>query len=95
MTLSASSTLAIRVAPGARKNGLVRTEEGWKVQVAAPPVDGQANEKLVEFLAREVLGLPRRAVRLRVGASGRSKVLDIDASSEEVEKAMQAWLEKA
>ena len=93
MNLSDSCTLSVRVMPGARKDGLIRTEEGWKVQVAAPPVEGQANERLIGFLSREVLGLPKRSVRVKVGASGRNKLLEIDASAAEVEAAMVAWLE--
>lgn len=86
-----SCTLAVRVSPGARKDAVLREAEGWKIQVAAPPVDGKANEHLCTFLAREVLGLPRRAVRVKVGSSGRSKLLEIDASLAEVEAAMAAW----
>ena len=93
MNSSASCTLAVRVAPGSRKEGLQKTGEGWKVMVAAPPVEGQANERLIEFLAKEVLGLPKRAVRVKVGTSGRNKLLEIDASAETVEAAMNAWME--
>jgi hypothetical protein len=93
MNSNDSCTLSVRVMPGSRKDGLIRTEEGWKVQVAAPPVEGQANERLIGFLSREVLGLPKRSVRVKVGASGRNKLLEIDASASEVEAAMVAWLE--
>jgi uncharacterized protein (TIGR00251 family) len=90
----ASCTLAVRVAPGARRDGLVREGEGWKVQVAAPPVDGKANDHLCEFMAREVLGLPKRAVRVKIGSSGRSKILEIDAPRALVDAALSAWENK-
>ncbi len=43
-----------------------------KIQLAAPPVDGEANDALLSFLA-EHLGLRRSQVTLLDGASGRNK----------------------
>ncbi len=48
-----------------------------KVRLAAPPVEGAANEELVRFLARR-LGVPKSAVRVVSGESGRSKVVEVD-----------------
>jgi uncharacterized protein (TIGR00251 family) len=45
-----------------------------RVRVAAPPVDGAANEAVVRFLA-DRLGVPRAAVELATGEAARSKVL--------------------
>jgi uncharacterized protein (TIGR00251 family) len=42
------------------------------VAVAAPPVDGAANEEIVAVLAKS-LGLSRRAVELVSGQTGRHK----------------------
>lgn len=56
-----------------------------KVSLAAPPVDGAANEALVRFLA-DVLGVPRRQVEIVSGASGRQKrarIRGIDAARAE------------
>jgi len=44
--------------------------------VNAPPVDGAANEAVVEVLA-EALGVPRRLIRIVTGESSRSKVVEI------------------
>jgi hypothetical protein len=41
-------------------------------------VDGKANARLIEFLAR-AFGVPKQRVRLEHGAHGRSKVCLIDA----------------
>ncbi len=43
-----------------------------KIRVAAPPVDGAANEELIRFLAR-TLSLPLAAVHIESGTSGRHK----------------------
>lgn len=45
-----------------------------KVRVAAPPVDGAANDELVEFLAR-ALGVPRSVVSVKAGKTGRRKTV--------------------
>jgi len=54
-----------------------------RVHVAAPAVGGAANQSLLRLLADE-LGLPRRAVRIVAGATGRRKLVvveGIDAES--------------
>ena len=43
-----------------------------KIRVAAPPVDGAANDELIRFLARQ-LSIPASSVQIRSGASGRHK----------------------
>jgi uncharacterized protein (TIGR00251 family) len=47
-----------------------------KVAVAAPPVDGAANAAIVELLA-EVLQVPKRAVTIARGESGRAKQVEV------------------
>ena len=46
--------------------------EAIKIRVAAPPVDGAANDALIRFLAHQ-LSIPASSVRIRSGASGRHK----------------------
>jgi len=70
--------LHVRVQPGARRTGFA----GWfgehpKVAVAAPPVDGAANDALIAWLATQ-FGVRTRAVRLVGGASARTKRIEID-----------------
>ena len=47
-----------------------------KIRLAAPPVDGKANEALVEFLAGEY-GVPKRNVTIESGLSSRQKRVSI------------------
>ena len=47
-----------------------------KVAVAAPPVEGAANEAIVALLAH-VLGVPKRAVSIARGETGKSKQIDV------------------
>jgi uncharacterized protein (TIGR00251 family) len=53
-----------------------RHGDALKIRIAAPPVDQAANEELVRFLA-ERLRVPRSAIAITAGASGRRKTVSI------------------
>jgi uncharacterized protein (TIGR00251 family) len=85
------SLLNMAVVPNARRTGADGLHDGaLRVRLVALPVDGQANELLVEWLAHE-LGLPRRAVRVVRGATSRRKAVEIDLGQEMVAR----WLDRA
>ena len=72
-------TLTVRVQPGARRTAILGVygegeQAQLKIALQAPPVDGRANEALVEFLA-QLGGLPKFSVNLVSGHASRSKVL--------------------
>jgi uncharacterized protein (TIGR00251 family) len=65
--------LRIRVAPGARKSGLVGEKAGaLKVAVTAPASDGRANKAVLELL-RKVFQLRRSQIELLSGEKSREK----------------------
>jgi uncharacterized protein (TIGR00251 family) len=73
---------SVRVQPRAANPGVDGIHGGaLKVRLSAPPVDNAANEALVLLLADE-LGVPRRAVRVVAGATGRTKVIEVDGVDE-------------
>jgi hypothetical protein len=82
--------LSVRVQPRASRSRLAGEHGGaLKVQLAAPPVEGEANEALVELFAR-LLKVPRRQVELISGHASRSKRLRISGlDSASVEAAMK------
>jgi uncharacterized protein len=45
--------------------------------VAAPPIEGAANQALLRLIADE-LGVARRSVRLVAGAAGRQKLVVVE-----------------
>jgi uncharacterized protein (TIGR00251 family) len=70
--------LDIRVIPRARKTRIAGIRDGaLLVRLAAPPVDGAANDALIAFIS-ETLGVSRRAVRVVSGEHSRHKRLAID-----------------
>ena len=80
--------LAVRVTPRARKDeagGLIDTGDGRQalsIRLAAPPVEGAANQAVVAFLAR-ALGVPRSAVSIASGARSRLKIVELRGATRE------------
>jgi uncharacterized protein (TIGR00251 family) len=69
--------IPVRAQPRASKSEVVGEHDGaLKVRLAAPPVEGEANAELVRCLAKW-LSVPRSAVRLVAGETGRNKVVEI------------------
>lgn len=76
-TVEGGVRLRVRVQPRASRSELAGLHSGrLRIRLAAPPVDGEANEELERFLAR-LLSVPRRAVSLMAGHSGRQKTVEI------------------
>ena len=72
----------VRVQPRASRTAVGGAHGGaLRVRLSAPPVDGAANDALVDALAG-ALGVPRRAVRIVAGATSRGKVVEVDAGGE-------------
>jgi uncharacterized protein len=70
--------LAVLVQPRASRTRVVGEHDGLlKIQLAAPPVDGEANAALLEFLAKR-LGVPRRQVSLVAGDAARRKRVRVE-----------------
>jgi hypothetical protein len=74
---------SVRVAPRAPKSAAAGEYDGaLKVRVAAPPVDGAANEELVRLLAK-ALGVARADVELLSGLASRTKVVRVRGAKAE------------
>jgi len=72
--------LDIHVIPRASRTMPDGVHDGaLKVRLHAPPVDGQANQALIEWLA-ECLGIAKRDISLLRGATARRKQLRISAA---------------
>jgi uncharacterized protein (TIGR00251 family) len=81
--------LAVSVSPNARRTQAEGLHDGaLRVRLAAPPVDGKANELLLAWLAGE-LDLPRRALRLVRGETARRKWLAVDATQQRLAEWLQ------
>ncbi|HEX6588994.1 MAG TPA: DUF167 domain-containing protein [Longimicrobiales bacterium] len=67
----------VRVQPRASNTEIAGAHgDAIRIRIAAPPVDGAANEELIRFLAKK-LGVPRAGVTIVSGDSGRDKLIEI------------------
>jgi uncharacterized protein (TIGR00251 family) len=75
--------LQVKVSPNARRNEVTGFTDGvMQVKIAAPPVEGKANEKLVKFLS-DVLETSKSSITILKGLTSRNKVLSISGLSQE------------
>jgi hypothetical protein len=55
-------------------------EAAFRIALAAPPLEGRANEALISYLA-DMLGVPRSAVEVIGGEHSRNKVVRVTGRS--------------
>lgn len=68
---------SVRVQPRAARTEILGMHgDAVKIRVAAPPVEGEANEELVEFLAKQ-LGVAKSAVRIARGQRSKQKLVEV------------------
>lgn len=91
ISIDKSGNLQIKILakPGAKQNGITDVSpDGCGVQIAAPPVEGEANTELVKFMAK-VLALRKSDVQLDRGSKSRQKVILIAKGAISMERAME------
>lgn len=71
-------TFTVRVQPRASQTTIVGELDGaLKLRLAAPPVDGAANEELIRWLAK-FFDVPRTAIEILSGATAKQKLIRIN-----------------
>ena len=81
--------ITLYIQPGAKQSRVVGLHDGLpKIAIKARPIDGEANEALIAFLA-ELGGVPKRSIEILSGQTSRTKRLAVDQSViEALEKAL-------
>ena len=70
-------TFAVKVHPRARKNAISGVVgDALKLALTAPPVEGKANQAVIEFFA-ELFAIPRSSVTIASGETSRNKLVRI------------------
>lgn len=73
-------TLTLHVQPGAKRSEVAGLHgDALKIRLAAPPIEGRANDALCRFIA-DLFEVPVRQVELKQGAQSRHKVVAISGS---------------
>lgn len=81
---AAGVTLTVHAQPRAKKSEIVGLHGGaLKVRIAAPPVEGAANEEIIAFFVK-LLEVPRSAITMKQGRQSRHKVLEIRGDAAEL-----------
>jgi len=82
--------ITVKVHPRAKRTGITgRLGDAYKLDLAAPPAEGKANEECVRFFA-ELAHVPRSRVSIITGQTGRMKVVEIDGVSQaELDKSLK------
>ncbi len=76
-----SLTFKVRVVPRASRSEIVGEHDGaLRVRIAAPPVDGAANNELIRLLS-QTFSVPRSAVEISAGESSKVKTVRISGVS--------------
>jgi uncharacterized protein len=72
--------LNLHVQPGAKRSEIAGMHgAALKIRLAAPPVEGRANEALQKFIAG-LFAVPLRQVQLKQGAQSRHKLVAVSGS---------------
>lgn len=75
--------ITVKVHPRAKQTRITgRLGEAFKLDLAAPPADGKANEACIRFFA-EAAGVPQSRVRIVLGLTNRTKVIEIQGIAQE------------
>jgi len=75
--------ITVKVHPRAKRSRLVgRLGDAYKLDLAAPPVDGKANDACIRFFA-DLARVPAARVRIVSGLTNRTKVIEIEGVSQE------------
>ena len=79
----AGAAADLRGDQGAHIGALLQSRLGdaWKLNLAAPPVDGKANDECVRYLA-EWAGVARSRIRIVTGATSRRKLIEIEGMAQ-------------
>lgn len=64
----------LKISPNASKNEIIKTSEGVKVKITAPPVDGKANKCLIEYLSK-LFKVPKTSFEILRGETSKEKTL--------------------
>lgn len=84
------TTLTLHIQPGAKRSEIAGLHgAALKIRLAAPPLEGRANEALLKFIA-DMFDVPMRQVELKQGGQSRHKVVAVSGSKVAPESLLDA-----
>src|SRR5574341_765767 len=89
---SRGAAFTVKLVPKATRTEIVGIEEDGtiKIRVIAPPVEDEANEELINFLA-QFLSVPTKDIEILGGLNSRKKLITVmNIRAEEVEERVRS-----
>lgn len=96
LSVNKNGEIAIRIhaKPGAKQNSITDiATDAIGVQIAAPPVDGEANAELIKFISK-VLQVRKSDLNLDRGSKSREKILLLAKNTIEIDRVMEIFKEQ-
>ena len=71
--------IKLKIIPRSSQNKIIGgiNDDILKVKLTAPPIDGEANKKLLIFLSKE-WGIPKSKIKIIKGEKSKSKIIQIE-----------------
>ncbi|MBD2742487.1 DUF167 domain-containing protein [Coleofasciculus sp. FACHB-1120] len=70
----------VKVKPNSKNQSIKEAEDGsLTVHLKSPPVDGKANEELIQILSKK-FNVSKSRIIIKLGLSSRNKLIEIDDS---------------
>ena len=69
--------ITVKVKPNSKEQNIIKNEDGsLLVRLKSPPVDGKANQELINILAKE-FKVKKSQIKIKYGSSSRQKLIEI------------------
>lgn len=90
-----STRITCRIHPHARESCVMGQVDGvWKINVAAPAVEGRANRELIRFLS-QILDVASSLITIERGTTSKTKVVQLSLSEEEIDRKLQQVMKQS
>ena len=83
--------LTLKISPNARKNEMIKSEEGLKLKITAQPIDGKANKAVVEYLSK-LFKISKTSIEILRGETSKEKTILFKTSDEKKIEAIERFL---
>ncbi|MDJ0633144.1 MAG: DUF167 domain-containing protein [Xenococcaceae cyanobacterium MO_188.B29] len=70
--------IQVKVKPNSKQQKIEQSEDGtWIIRLKSPPVDGKANQELINLLAKH-FQVGKKQITIKAGLSAKNKLIEID-----------------
>ncbi len=74
--------VTFKISPNAKKNEIIKENDGVKIKITAQPIDGKANKALIDFLSKN-FKIPKTSIKILKGETSKDKTILFETEDEE------------